>query len=52
MVNPTPDMTRNTMLLDTATGDSWVLCIVDGGSKGWCPLPKGSFPAMSEEKSQ
>lgn len=47
IVNGTPDLARNIMLLDTVTGDSWITCRSDIGNPvghsyadGWCPLPK------------
>lgn len=54
IVNGTPDMARNIMLLDTETGDAWVACedqnkpddsqphYVDPASTGhrWCFIPK------------
>jgi hypothetical protein len=37
IVNPTPDAIINTMLIDTATGQSWQTC-KNGERSGWCPL--------------
>jgi|SRR2546425_2082891 len=49
IVNGTPDMTRNIMLLDTVTGDTWILCTTEGAT-GWCRMPR-SGTAASMEKS-
>jgi hypothetical protein len=42
IVNGTPELTRNIMLLDTQTGDSWQIC---GSNKpneisGWCLMTR------------
>lgn len=43
VVNPTPAMTRNTMLLDTVTGQTWVYCDgTDGNSVGWCGMVRAA----------
>ena len=49
IVNGTPELTRNIMLLDTVTGDTWILCTTEGAS-GWCRMPR-SGAAASIEKS-
>lgn len=36
IVNPTPAMARNIALLDTATGNTWIMCIGEHGSVNWC----------------
>jgi hypothetical protein len=41
IVNGTPDMARHIMLLDTATGDSWIVCDSEDGATGWCRLERG-----------
>lgn len=46
IVNGTPDMVRNIMLLDTVTGDVWVSCSGTDGVRGWCPMPKFDGPAV------
>jgi hypothetical protein len=47
VVNPTPDRRYNTMLLDTATGHTWITCNILGDdgkpisgteSNGWCDM--------------
>jgi len=40
IVNGTPDAARNIMLLDTQTGDSWVVCTGSNGVTGWCKLDR------------
>lgn len=35
IVNGTPELSKNIMLLDTQTGRSWVSCTVDG-QDAWC----------------
>jgi hypothetical protein len=50
IVNGTPDMARNIMLLDTWTGDSWEKCSSTDNDDGWCPLPQFSGTAASSSK--
>lgn len=42
VVNGTPQMTRNIMLLDTETGRTWIIC--GGNDAGtvpsWCPMAR------------
>lgn len=40
IVNGTPEFAANIMLLDTATGDSWVKCSSDEIGNLWCRMPK------------
>src|SRR2546425_11565329 len=47
--NGTPDMTRNIMLLDTVTGDTWILCTTEGAT-GWGRMAR-SGAAAAEEKA-
>lgn len=42
VVNPTPDLARNVMLLDSATGTTWVGCGKAGEISAWCPMTRGS----------
>lgn len=37
VVNGTPDVARNIMLLDTASGDTWIYC---NESPSWCKMPR------------
>ena len=39
IVNGTPELSRNIMLLDTQTGDSRITCDGADGT-GWCALPR------------
>lgn len=41
IVNGTPQITRNIMLLDTQVGRSWVICSMRDSTSGWCPMPIG-----------
>jgi hypothetical protein len=41
IVNGTPEMSRNIMLLDTQTGDSWIVCSDSKGVTYWCSLSRG-----------
>jgi hypothetical protein len=42
IVNGTPDLTRNIMLLDTETGDSWIICTIgENNGDAWCRMDKG-----------
>jgi hypothetical protein len=38
VVNGTPEMARNIMLLDSATGETWIACIGEGGASNWCHM--------------
>ena len=40
IVNGTPEITRNIMLLDTETGNSWVTCNGPHGETYWCVITK------------
>lgn len=40
IVNGTPGMSRNIMLLDTSTGDSWITCSGEDSGNVWCVVPK------------
>lgn len=39
VVNPTPQMARNIMLLDTWTGTTLINCVGTHGVSGWCEMP-------------
>jgi hypothetical protein len=39
VVDPTPDIVRNVTLLDTATGETWLLCNGKDGTV-WCVVPR------------
>lgn len=49
VVNGTPEMTRNIMLLDTTTGETWILCTDVGGSTAWCKMPRHDTPASRDD---
>ena len=50
IVNGTPSMARNIMLLDTITGATWLVCgDPKGEANGWCPLSR-SFSAGAPNK--
>lgn len=40
VVNGTPEMTRNIMLLDTQTGQAWQICGPDTEMSRWCPMKR------------
>jgi hypothetical protein len=40
IVNGTPEMTRNIMLLDSTSGESWIVCTDEGGTSGWCQMTR------------
>ena len=40
IVNGTPEMARNIMLLDTATGKTWVYCGDSDKVGAWCPMER------------
>jgi hypothetical protein len=37
VVNPTPEFAEHAMLLDTATGQTWLMC-KSGDTRGWCGM--------------
>lgn len=41
IVNPLPGAALNIMLLDSATGDTWVSCVDSKGITMWCVVEKG-----------
>lgn len=45
VTNPTPELARNAMLVDTATGDTWLLCGDTDGSSGWCRMFRSNDPS-------
>jgi hypothetical protein len=50
VVNPTPQMARNIMLVDTVGGDSWVMCLGPHGETGWCHMPSSDGAASMKGK--
>lgn len=49
VVNGTPDRSGNIMLLDTVTGETWIICDYDGESR-WCPMTRSTAPAKSARR--
>jgi hypothetical protein len=45
IVNGTPEMTRNIMLLDTEMGRTWIICTLGDSSTGWCPMSVAGTPS-------
>jgi len=43
IVNGTPGFAKNIMLLDTATGDTWVKCEDSEGVDMWCSVARTNF---------
>jgi hypothetical protein len=52
IVNGTPEMSRNIMLLDTVTGDTWLYCTLVGGSAGWCKMSRSEVGTVTPEKPE
>jgi hypothetical protein len=50
IVNGTPEMTRNIMLLDTETGNSWIVCTGVGDETKWCVIRKSEGTTGGSEK--
>lgn len=48
VVNGTPTMARHIMLVDTTTGETWLICDSRDGRTGWCPMP--AFDSASTSK--
>lgn len=48
IVNGTPELSRNIMLLDTKTGDSWLICSGSDGVTGWCEMSKSFQQAAAK----
>jgi hypothetical protein len=44
IVNGTPELTRNIMLLDTVTGETWVTCSDTTGTRYWCKIIRTNMP--------
>jgi len=45
IVNGTPEQAGNIMLLDSATGQTWVICTDEQGTRIWCSLERSVFPS-------
>lgn len=49
VVNPTPALARNVMLLDTWTGATSMACVGEGGVSGWCQMPSWDAAAKGPQ---
>src|ERR1700722_7074417 len=52
IVNGTPEMTHNIMLLDTQTGKTWIVCTIDK-EDSWCAMhqyQEGGFGPIANPK--
>jgi hypothetical protein len=49
IVNGTPEMASNIMLLDTFTGDSWISCEDPDGTTEWCRIPRSEGASKSKK---
>jgi hypothetical protein len=49
VVNGTPEIARNIMLLDTVTGDSWILCVGVNDETTWCKIPRSDGTASPKK---
>jgi hypothetical protein len=52
IVNGTPDLTQNIMLLDTQTGKTWEVCRIDK-DESWCAMhqyQEGEFRSIDDQK--
>lgn len=54
VVNPTPDMSRNIMLLDSMTGETWIACDSrdpDGSATTqWCVIPRTGHASVTRQQ--
>jgi hypothetical protein len=48
IVNGTPELTRNIMLLDTETGESWITCTDSDNSSLWCHMERSSARSVAK----
>ena len=49
VVNGRPESAGTIMLLDTATGNTWVLCGGADAGDQWCRMPKSDSPTASKQ---
>lgn len=40
VVNGTPEFAKHIMLLDTQTGNTWIVCGGEGGPTNWCAMSR------------
>jgi hypothetical protein len=45
IINPVPSAARFTMLLDTATGNTWVACADGANEQRWCAVERTNSPS-------
>ena len=50
IVNGTPEYAANIMLLDTATGDSWINCSSEDIGSMWCKMPRSNGTTSAKPK--
>jgi len=48
IVNGTPQYAKNIMLLDSLTGESWVVCEGTGGETTWCKITRSEASGVSK----
>src|SRR5277367_3839022 len=51
IVNGTPELAHNIMLLDTQTGDAWILCNSADGETNWCTITRTSSTTSTKSAS-
>ena len=51
VVNGTPQLAANIMLLDTVTGDSWVLCNSTQAGDVWCKVERSNAGTTPNKKN-
>jgi hypothetical protein len=52
VVNGRPDMVRTIMLLDTVTGETWVICADTDGNMAWCKMPRTNSSASPPDEAR
>jgi hypothetical protein len=50
IVNGTPEQARNIMLLDSMSGESWIVCTDEESGTGWCQMPRFKSGSHRESK--
>lgn len=45
IVNGTPQLSKNIMLIDTWTGETWQICTNKEGEDLWCKMSRSTSPA-------
>jgi len=49
IVDGTPEFTKNIMLLDTETGESWIVCTDTDNTSEWCHMERSSSAATDKK---